>query len=74
MRKGARFEGSEWRVDEIHLSLVTTAKGIAGNGLPPRAGWNFRVSKGGQHQGYVQSNEALMNLMGEDYYTLREVA
>lgn len=77
-----RLEGAGWQIDHIKLRLVTASKGIAGNGLPPRNGWQSRVRHNGTHVGYVPDQwdterklwvpdmEALMTIMGDDIYAL----
>lgn len=65
-----------WTVDAIVLSLVTQSEGIAGNGLPPLEGPQFRVRANGRRTlvGYVRSLPVLQSVMGRDFGKLTEVS
>lgn len=65
----------QWTVDHIKLSLVTQSSGIAGNGLPPLEGEQFRVRANGRRilVGYVRSLAVLQAIMGADFPKLVEV-
>lgn len=65
--KGKRYERAGWQVDHIHLHWVTRSKGISGNGLPPRNGWQFRIRKDGRHVGYTNDTDVLVGIIGIEH-------